>query len=142
MSLQRQIQFLSTPSARRATGRYLHAGPPDKISIHALCEEGDEVLLGAVAEQVQFLSTPSARRATQHSNDDGVDRREFLSTPSARRATPTATASSSTRENFYPRPLRGGRRHPLGGGQQVDKISIHALCEEGDLGFFCHICAS
>ena len=34
-------QFLSTPSARRATGRDGHENPQDAISIHALREEGD-----------------------------------------------------------------------------------------------------
>ena len=56
--------FLSTPSARRATrvlGKDLVAVP---ISIHALCEEGDEF---------------------------GVSKQWLL-------------------DDFYPRPLRGGRR--------------------------------
>ena len=56
-----------------------------------------------------FLSTPSARRATITStNPPGLSK--FLSTPSARRAT-----------------QRGGVCAGTGG------ISIHALCEEGDL---------
>ena len=33
--------FLSTPSARRATGESCHRGCRRDISIHALCEEGD-----------------------------------------------------------------------------------------------------
>ena len=36
-------------------------------------------------------------------------------------------------EDFYPRPLRGGRQPREGGGQHRKRISIHALCEEGDL---------
>ena len=103
-------QFLSTPSARRATEQ--GAGNPHGkvISIHALREEGDRRSLRTAAEQLEFLSTPSARRATAgdvgNGNagwnnfyprpprggrpDDGADRVvqiEFLSTPSARRAT-------------------------------------------------------
>ena len=36
------MKFLSTPSARRATcGRLAHEGP-ERISIHALREEGDD----------------------------------------------------------------------------------------------------
>ena len=35
------------------------------ISIHALREEGDKVLLWFVAALMEFLSTPSARRATK-----------------------------------------------------------------------------
>ena len=58
----------------------------------------------------------------------------FLSTPSARRATAAAVVRPRGRENFYPRPPRGGRpgaaaAHPSEGG-----ISIHALREEGDPG--------
>ena len=83
-------QFLSTPSARRATKLLLRNVQALVISIHALREEGDllcggrNVLLHDIsihalreegdtaAEAMQlwikkFLSTPSARRATQHS---------------------------------------------------------------------------
>ena len=35
------LQFLSTPSARRATGKMLCMGRRKQISIHALREEGD-----------------------------------------------------------------------------------------------------
>ena len=56
--------FLSTPSARRAT----HAGVLrvllQQISIHALREEGDGVLVDVLVHRLVFLSTPSARRAT------------------------------------------------------------------------------
>ena len=34
--------------------------------------------------------------------------------------------------DFYPRPLRGGRRGDLLPVGRVRVISIHALCEEGD----------
>ena len=37
------------------------------ISIHALREEGDLDVRGALAEYIKFLSTPSARRATDFS---------------------------------------------------------------------------
>ena len=99
--------FLSTPSARRAT------------------EWG--LTFDAINE---FLSTPSARRATWP--DDAVNYcTEFLSTPSARRATGDASGvqrapvisihalreegdpfrhrSERVKEDFYPRPPRGGR---------------------------------
>ena len=80
-------QFLSTPSARRATrgGRTkqflnrisIHALREEgdarrdlgiyrgcKISIHALREEGDTDKDGDLMTVTEFLSTPSARRAT------------------------------------------------------------------------------
>ena len=35
--------------------------------------------------------------------------------------------------NFYPRPLRGGRPGVELSTPALEEISIHALCEEGDL---------
>ena len=83
-----------------------------------------------------------------------IPARIFLSTPSARRATAASPRTTSPRSYFYPRPLRGGRRRrwsgrapwsdfyprPLRGGRpsgpggpfRNSRISIHALCEEGD----------
>ena len=101
-----------------------------------------------------FLSTPSARRAT-HRVRHQENRFQFLSTPSARRATAAASAPTSRRKDFYPRPPRGGRlkekrtvskaeydfypRPPRGGrpgaagpSRRPPRISIHALREEGD----------
>ena len=80
--------FLSTPSARRATGMrtklllnaaYFYPRPPRGgrledvigvdsgrgISIHALREEGDCVPYRDLIIAQKFLSTPSARRATK-----------------------------------------------------------------------------
>ena len=79
------------------------------ISIHALCEEGDHSTKSISSSSDRFLSTPSARRATS-SMLLRASTVSFLSTPSARRAT----------NNSY------GVRPAL-------MISIHALCEEGDL---------
>ena len=57
-------EFLSTPSARRATGPVRVGDLSDIISIHALREEGD-LQTQALSEVPRgFLSTPSARRAT------------------------------------------------------------------------------
>ena len=103
-----------------------------EISIHALCEEGDSVVLvslwGTVAflstpsarratsssppsaRRSQFLSTPSARRATRAHEPQLRGQGRFLSTPSARRATLRATSSPCFITYFYPRPLRGGRQ--------------------------------
>ena len=152
--------FLSTPSARRATatsmrrstrpsyfyprplrgGRlfsFLRCGSGLRISIHALCEEGDGRHKAAWGKLCAFLSTPSARRATF-----------------------TVFAMESSFHHFYPRPLRGGRRvlsvMQMSGKlkflstpsarratgafafcQQFLTISIHALCEEGDIVWRC-----
>ena len=124
-------RFLSTPSARRATRMELEAYGHNKISIHALREEGDMRRSDLRALCHRFLSTPSARRATLQDcaqiywlcisihalREEGdftempqtLAELQFLSTPSARRAT-------------VPRPC-GSYRNP---------ISIHALREEGD----------
>ena len=80
--------FLSTPSARRATWGMGQIQIAQAISIHALREEGD-------------VTVP----APESFKD------EFLSTPSARRATCKASFSFTARINFYPRPPRGGRQH-------------------------------
>ena len=124
-------QFLSTPSARRAT-----------------------IDRGAVIKYGVFLSTPSARRATPCSFSPGQStgnfyprpprggRRKsaphgslptrFLSTPSARRATCRFSADCGVLRNFYPRPPRGGRRAVNALLSPFKPISIHALREEGD----------
>ena len=81
------IQFLSTPSARRAT----RAGSVRGMAVNL------------------FLSTPSARRAT-FLHSAGVSSFTFLSTPSARRATRRALLQRQQSKHFYPRPPRGGRR--------------------------------
>ena len=58
-------QFLSTPSARRATNTFGTLILKWEISIHALREEGDRLSLNIPRKLGQFLSTPSARRATK-----------------------------------------------------------------------------
>ena len=106
--------------------------PRKSISIHALREEGDGMLVTRSMSSLIFLSTPSARRATSshpipvtsHQNfyprpprggrrnnvPALIDDIEFLSTPSARRATGTDGRIGMYVEDFYPRPPRGGRR--------------------------------
>ena len=101
--------FLSTPSARRATGLGLVEEQLRGISIHALREEGDLLSMGIVPGMCLFLSTPSARRATNGARACLPPKR-FLSTPSARRATRLLAFIINNKLNFYPRPPRGGRR--------------------------------
>ena len=62
--LEEQVEFLSTPSARRATLCKGREQGSEQISIHALREEGDEDNIGNDFMCSIFLSTPSARRAT------------------------------------------------------------------------------
>ena len=62
----------------------------------------------------------------------------FLSTPSARRATRKRYGAVGTDSNFYPRPLRGGRLDQQAEIDSYLEISIHALCEEGDVRSSCY----
>ena len=102
------MQFLSTPSARRATLRRSARSGDPPISIHALREEGDAGRKRSHLPLSQFLSTPSARRATASLiQSNGCE--EFLSTPSARRATLLTPRGADVDRYFYPRPPRGGR---------------------------------
>ena len=80
-------QFLSTPSARRATLRQAVAVQQYYISIHALREEGDCNTYGDQTVQ------PISIHALREEGDSSPSRTSttavvFLSTPSARRATP------------------------------------------------------
>ena len=101
--------FLSTPSARRATGSGL---PP----VYAFWN---------------FYPRPprGGRRARTCGN---ATKKAFLSTPSARRATATPAAAFLRSYYFYPRPPRGGRPTKSSSRSTERSISIHALREEGD----------
>ena len=102
------LQFLSTPSARRAT-RPRWGSPPDKqISIHALREEGDSSPPCSSSSSRQFLSTPSARRATSLPKAVVKDREISIHALREEGDPPTPPSSRST-IYFYPRPPRGGR---------------------------------
>ena len=147
-------EFLSTPSARRATRAvegsfavsiYFYPRPP---------RGGRRGITGTSTALSEFLSTPSARRATLPPIRQQRQPERFLSTPSARRATAAAARATARPANFYPRPPRGGRRHRYRPGGYVTiflstpsarratpdtatkvvlyEISIHALHEEGD----------
>ena len=103
----------------------------ERISIHALREEGD--LRKRLLRPRPWNFYPRPPRGGRHSSI-GIKRgsRLFLSTPSARRATPSTTLPKSNTRNFYPRPPRGGRRYSDVPLDDHVRISIHALREEGD----------
>ena len=80
------FSFLSTPSARRATGQPGGEGECRGISIHALREEGDPVLLLDVGRTL--ISIHALREEGDWpTSSSRIPTSRFLSTPSARRAT-------------------------------------------------------
>ena len=111
-------EFLSTPSARRATSRRVAASDCKGISIHALREEGD-------ADQISVYL----------SHDD------FYPRP-PRGGRPVHADTSTAGIYFYPRPPRGGRPLALQHTVPHKPISIHALREEGDVRRSHHSCRS
>ena len=125
------FQFLSTPSARRATHGLDGADRYRNISIHALREEGDRRQPGFFPGYFYFYPRPprGGRLLWEHWKEFMG---EFLSTPSARRATCAASNGTERRMDFYPRPPRGGRLERHESVYPDGKISIHALREEGD----------
>ena len=124
--------FLSTPSARRATINVHVTVIHNRISIHALREEGDTTTLLICQEVFLFLSTPSARRATCYDMAGVVQRP--ISIHALREEGDLDNLTPKTGgADFYPRPPRGGR--PLlwrSAASYLLSISIHALREEGD----------
>ena len=105
-------KFLSTPSARRATGHLYRQSPLPHISIHALREEGDLV----VRELLLIVSSISIHALREEGDW-------------------TPISAISLTSHFYPRPPRGGRLGHLLAHFVDHLISIHALREEGDLMF-------
>ena len=125
-------EFLSTPSARRATIYFprfhyttfnFYPRPPrggrrccpesrcgwKQISIHALREEGDRPR--SFPKKVYSISIHALREEGDVASNVALTHTVvFLSTPSARRATPQRRTSSAVPAYFYPRPPRGGRR--------------------------------
>ena len=111
-----------------------HQGARRLISIHALREEGDEPCRALRPPQKHFYPRPPrggrpcgnlgigrgckiSIHALREEGDcrgfrTSAEQRAFLSTPSARRATRRLYGKTQAQQNFYPRPPRGGRRHP------------------------------
>ena len=102
-----------------------------KISIHALREEGDDFLYQHQRCRPNFNPRPP-RGGRLNCYKVLPITTLFQSTPSARRATVLATLSYITDFHFNPRPPRGGRHRPYLTAKSMHRISIHALREEGD----------
>ena len=127
----RNISFLSTPSARRATRWAAAPLWSQRISIHALREEGDRGQ-GRIFLQIQ-ISIHALREEGDLRSDYSGNPQIAISIHALREegdCPPMAPPASCW--YFYPRPPRGGR--PLFSVPQGEgiPISIHALREEGD----------
>ena len=79
------------------------------ISIHALREEGDLTAAMLVCTPANFYPRPP-RGGRRLVYDPELKTTQFLSTPSARRATQFFGIGRGLFWNFYPRPPRGGRQ--------------------------------
>ena len=125
-----QQGFLSTPSARRATGDVDRVEATIDISIHALREEGDDLPCSRYLEIQDFYPRPprGGRQGVQLGDYHTL---KFLSTPSARRATLTSCEKSRWRKiSIHALREEGDDKTSLFERFQI--ISIHALREEGD----------
>ena len=149
-------EFLSTPSARRATINAAMDSGVFIISIHALREEGDEYRRNILCDYYR-ISIHALRE-----EGDGFPLQDYNTIPDIsihalrEEGDPTPSSGISTAPiYFYPRPPRGGRPSlpistiiPLRflstpsarratfhkvGAVVPTVISIHALREEGDL---------
>ena len=148
-------KFLSTPSARRATGGFRRWPTDLQISIHALREEGDQpgaasglpgqdISIHALREEGDSNAIPQPFRV--HAISIHALREEgdavaqpvqglhllFLSTPSARRATTLQSTIKAYVEEFLSTPSARRATRKGKGCAHAGCISIHALREEGD----------
>ncbi len=89
-------EFLSTPSARRATSRFLRGRKRAGISIHALREEGDAASCDVQARHLVISIHALREEGDTRAHVVVVLPSSFLSTPSARRA----TAKTETKSLF------------------------------------------
>ena len=124
-------RFLSTPSARRATRRYIRRKACCRDFYPRPPRGGRRMGFPSSFTSSIFLSTPSARRATTDAYKESGTYL-FLSTPSARRAT-LCRVYRSIRRDISIHALR--EEGDLGGVEEPSSsatISIHALREEGD----------
>ena len=123
--------FLSTPSARRATLLTVRIQPRQPISIHALREEGDDVMTRQGTVEEDFYPRPPRGGRRCWSSSFAIC--DTISIHALREEGDYADFISGTGLwDFYPRPPRGGRRGRSRIHDHTEDISIHALREEGD----------
>ena len=105
----RVSEFLSTPSARRATRRWLGRGSGTDYFYPRPPRGGRLIMSNHQDSGDLFLSTPSARRAT--GKQDLLKYSYGISIHALREEGDCPSwAAGRAPKNFYPRPPRGGRR--------------------------------
>ena len=127
--------FLSTPSARRATiaARTVMGFVIEKISIHALREEGDQCTASAENERQHFYPRPPRGGRRQRHSQIKTHFYFYPRPPRGGRLS-AVLGLGFVLTDFYPRPPRGGRPERTWVCKCDCGISIHALREEGDQG--------
>ena len=102
----------------------------EKISIHALREEGDSGKM--LTPGLISISIHALREEGDHHGAGHLRQPENFNPRPPRGGRPTTGFSSTTGLYFNPRPPRGGRRSQCQRRGRRNSISIHALREEGD----------
>ena len=101
-------EFLSTPSARRATLLFWSSRISKAISIHALREEGD--LRWCRSRRTDPISIHALREEGDKTGNDELDEK-LISIHALREEGDAVTNVNRTHvKDFYPRPPRGGRQ--------------------------------
>ena len=122
--------FLSTPSARRATGCVL-AVAADLSDFYPRPPRGGRRITDMnTATALVFLSTPSARRATHSSILD--DHNEPISIHALREEGDRSSSAQTSATRISIHALREEGDAGTWERWQITSISIHALREEGD----------
>ena len=124
-------EFLSAPSARRATARR-SSRPQSTRYFYPRPPRGGRLPLDAATEyNALFLSTPSARRATGHRHRAACHGRHFYPRP-PRGGRPPRIESMALLNLFLSTPSVRRATVSISSNLIALVISIHALREEGD----------
>ena len=124
------ILFLSTPSARRATGLGDQWFQNHQISIHALREEGDRKQ--QKQQRLKNISIHALREEGDAQHPDTAISPKISIHALREEGDQNMGHGQHHHSNFYPRPPRGGRLCMPCACWLCPRISIHALREEGD----------
>ena len=123
--------FQLTPSARRATVPPINPPPSGGISIHALREEGDSLLL-VIRYSAPFISIHALREEGDTSETELAKNLQDFNPRPPRGGRPTQSCETRNTVQFQSTPsARRATRHPRR-FFHLTHISIHALRKEGD----------